>query len=378
MGKKYRLFRRKGKKIWYMNYYVDGERIPRSTGETVKYRAEDAAEQFLAKLDTTKVPTLKEYAADFFTWERSDWIRRQHAKGRPFSKAVAQFRQIHLDKHILPEFGDHRLDEINQVAVERWLISLELSNQTKNHILYSFRIILKDAELSGRIPANPLEKVEPMGKDARRRDVFSIEELRLLFPKKQSELMEVWEHPQKAALFAILATSGLRSGEIRALQWQYVLEEYTALLVRESVKEHERRIGTTKSGDQRVVLLPARTAGLLKKWRGLTPYSDPGALVFYGRDYQTPLHGRTLNYWLADALVNAEIKPGSRKLVVHSFRHTYNSLMKNILPAETLRQLVGHKSESMTRNYDHPGVSDLLQRVQGAKPLLEGFFKNTI
>ena len=62
--------------------------------------------------------------------------------------------------------------------IECWLIGLNLSNQTKNHILYSFRIVLKDAELAGKIPANPLEKIEPMGKDAQRRDVFSIEELR--------------------------------------------------------------------------------------------------------------------------------------------------------------------------------------------------------
>lgn len=375
----YTLFKRKGKKVWYFYYRdVEGKRTARSTGTKVKYEAEQEAKKYLDEHDTRKVPTLAEYAADFFTWGRSDWIRRQHAKGRPFSKAVAQFRQIHLDKHILPEFGKRRLNEINQVDVERWLIGLQLSNQTKNHILYSFRIILKDAELVGRIPDNPLEKAQPMGKNARRRDVFNIEELRLLFPKKQIELLKVWEHPRKAALFAILATSGLRSGEVRALRWQNTIEDYTACLVKDSVKPDQHEIGATKSGDQRVVLLPTRTARLLRTWHGMTPYGDPGALVFYGRDADTPLHSRTLNYWLAEALENAEVNAGTRKLVVHSFRHTYNSLMKNVLPAETLRQLVGHKSEAMTNTYDHPQVADLLQRVQGAKPVIESFFKKTV
>jgi hypothetical protein len=156
---KYTLFKRKGNKTYYFYYRdADGNRIARSTGKTVEAQAKAEAEKFLGDQKPTKrSPTLEKFATNFFDWERSDWIRRQHAKGRPFSKAVAQFRHIHLDRHILPEFGKRRLDEINRVEVERWLIGLDLSNQTKNHILYTLRIILRDAVAAGKLEASSCE-----------------------------------------------------------------------------------------------------------------------------------------------------------------------------------------------------------------------------
>ena len=50
-------------------------------------------------------PILEDFARDFFEWESSSWIRRQHAKGRRFCKSIAKCRQGHLDKYILPHFG---------------------------------------------------------------------------------------------------------------------------------------------------------------------------------------------------------------------------------------------------------------------------------
>jgi integrase len=233
MKKKYVFTKVRGKKglVYYFYYYdAQGKRIRKSTGKSLIGEAWEFADSFMAELaekDKPGVPTLREYAADFFDWERSEWIRRQHAKGRAFSKATAQMRAIHLDNHILPEFGDRPLTEINRVDVENWLIGLDLSNQTKNHILYTFRIILRDAEAAGKLDSNPLEKVEPMGKDAQARDILSLEELRLLFPKTNTKLMKVWKEPRRAALFAILATVGLRSGEVRALKWENAIEECT-------------------------------------------------------------------------------------------------------------------------------------------------------
>jgi integrase len=167
--------------------------------------------------------------------------------------------------------------------------------------------------------------------------------------------MKVWTEPRRAALFTILATAGLRSGEVRALLWENAIEDCTALAVREAVKEHTHEIGSTKSGDQRVVLLPTGTAQLLKAWLKESPYTEPEALIFHGRKPEVPLGARTLNFWLADALGKVEINPGTRRLVVHSFRHTYNTMIKSVLPAETVRAMVGHKSDAMT-NYEPPRV----------------------
>ena len=104
-------------------------------------------------------PRLKEYVADFYRWDTCNWIRRQHAKGRRFSRQVADSRRSRLERYILPEFGDRRLDEINPVEVENWLVGLDRANQTKNHLLYTLNIILKEAKRQKVIAANPLDDV---------------------------------------------------------------------------------------------------------------------------------------------------------------------------------------------------------------------------
>ena len=71
-------------------------------------------------------------------------------------------------------------------AVERWLVDLPLSNQTRNHIHCGPHTVPREAEAGGIIQRNPLEHVEPMAKAQRKRDIFSFEELCLLFPKQGS------------------------------------------------------------------------------------------------------------------------------------------------------------------------------------------------
>jgi integrase len=107
--------------------------------------------------------------------------------------------------------------------VEDLLVDLPPANQTRNQILYALRRILLEAESEGLILRNPLEHVEPMGKGGRVRDVFAIEELRRMFPASHEELLAVWKTLKYAALFITMATTGIREGEARALQWRHLL-----------------------------------------------------------------------------------------------------------------------------------------------------------
>jgi len=86
-----------------------------------------------------------------------------------------------------PNFGNRVLYTLNQVEIENWLVSLrsngkskaQLSNQTKNHTLYTFRIVLREAKREGLIPFNCLEQVEPLAILPKARDTFSQKEQKL-------------------------------------------------------------------------------------------------------------------------------------------------------------------------------------------------------
>ena len=180
--------------LWCRNgiYYfrLPGESSFHSTRQRNKRKAEQVINKIIREGQATRIK-LSEYAKDFYVSERCQWIQWQCAKQRPFSQAMAKMRRAHLTNYLLPEFGDTTLDQINPVAFENWLATLPLSNQTKNHILDSLNIILREAKRERLVKVNPLEDVERMANVYRKRDVFAVAELQKLFPREESELLRV-------------------------------------------------------------------------------------------------------------------------------------------------------------------------------------------
>ncbi|HUI69117.1 MAG TPA: hypothetical protein VL354_01265, partial [Spirochaetia bacterium] len=100
---KYRLLPVKakdGSKVIYVRFYDPrtGKRTKVSSGETSIGRARTFADHLLAE-GTGVSPRLGEYAADFFKWDVCPWIKRQHAKGFPFSEYQAKTRRGHLENY---------------------------------------------------------------------------------------------------------------------------------------------------------------------------------------------------------------------------------------------------------------------------------------
>jgi len=371
MRHKYTLFRRKGQKVWYFYFYEGNKRISKTTGKIKKYEAERYITDFF-KEDRTYDIRLKEYAKDFFIWKKCSWIKRQHAKGRSFSESVAQSCRGHLTNYIFPNFGEKFLRILKRIDIEKWLISLDLSNQTKNHILYSFRIVLREAVLEGLISSNPLEQIEAMGNNAKKRDPFTPSEIRLLFPENRESLLKIWKTTKHAACFLIIASTGIRSGEVRALRWRHLLNG-TALYIENAVKANNI-IDKTKTDEVRVVLLPKYAQELLELWYSETPFKDKEDLIFFGMGADKPLNRKSLSYYLSQCIKRSGINTKGRKLVVHSFRHTFNTIMRKILPEEILRELTGHKSREMTDLYDHPTVDDRLKKLSKSRNLIESIW----
>lgn len=119
----------------------------------------------------SEAPILEEYAKDFYRWDASSFIKRQHAKGRGFNRTWANALQSMMEHYVFPRFGRMRLNALTRPMVEDWLVDLPLANQTRNQILYALRRILLEAESEGLILRNPLNHVEPMGKGGRVREL---------------------------------------------------------------------------------------------------------------------------------------------------------------------------------------------------------------
>jgi integrase len=376
--------------IWY--YRLADEKTFHSTGRRDRATAEAEIIAHPGKRlrdpRAGRLLTLNEFAADFFVLGMCKWIAKQHALGHSFEQWTAAARPSYLTKHILPKFGSWLLTKITKHAVMEWLVELELSNQTRNHLLYTLRIIMREAKDANLIHEDPLLAVERFGDSYQARDAFTAAELRALFPPGKAELRKIWGKPPTSALFMLMAGAGLRSGEARALRWRHVLWGEKALLLEDTCKGQGKHlvIGpiAEKKGGARIELLPSRCVEELADWRKEALFEDPDDLIFPGDDRQIPLCRNTVGRRLSVAIqrVNAmsrkkkqpePISIGEKILVVHSMRHTYVTRMRRLAPRGI--PLAGHHSETITDRYDHPNLVEQIRDREAMRPALEAIWE---
>ena len=301
-------------------------------------------------------------------------MRPRHEWEHYFSDSTAKWRRAHLKNYILPAFGNRYLSTITKKEVWNWLSSIKRLKQTRNHILFTFRIPLRETEEQELILFNPLEKVRHfVTKNKLVRDIFTSEDLKLLFPPSTSKLFAVWKNAKYASLFLIFATKGIRSGEARAVQWKHVLDNGW-LIIEQAVKSNGT-IADTKTRSDRLVFLPLRTHEALDLWRAESIFTEPEDFIFFGADRNRPMNVTTASKLLPKAIDRAGIERNGRNLVVHSFRHTFTTMMRRILPEDILRQFTGHKTLKMTELYDHPAIQDKMSKLKAAVPLIEQAWK---
>jgi integrase len=374
MKKSWGLFRRKRKKgyIWYYWYYDEkGVRHHQSTGKSVKWKAERYVQDLFSETSTNPNITLNEFATGFFDWNTSKWISRRYARGYKFTKPMSDMRSGHLKNHILKSFGTRKVKDLTSIEIEDWLLNLNKKSNTKNHILGTFNIVLNEAKREGIISKNPIEEVERVSKsDYKKTDSLSIAEIKQLFPQYTQKLREIWRRDDLIVIYYLMISSGIRSGEARALMWKNILWDKSAILVTQAVKA-DQSIGSPKTNEVRGIIVPSRTIEMLRWWKEIAPFTNQEDFVFSGKRSDIPINRDVVSKEFIKGLQRAKIETEGRNLRTHSLRHTYNTLMKGVLTADILREFTGHRSEQMTQRYDHPHLVDRLKQFEHSKEAID-------
>jgi hypothetical protein len=183
--------------------------------------------------------TIGEFAEDMFTYG-TDHIKRWIEKGYVLKpQTIAQHRR-HLAGYILPRFGKLRFTEITPTTVEDFLLEQPLSNSSRNTILYTLQLVMREAKRAGVFEIVP--EFEPFKRKSKRQDTLSGEELLKLFPYDEQELIEIWKRPDDmrkeqpeivlmfGTLFGVAVSAGLRSGEARAIHRDQISDGLTGCL----------------------------------------------------------------------------------------------------------------------------------------------------
>ena len=138
-----------------------------------------------------------------------DWLRHGERKRGLKRSTLYDYRRV-LDAYLLPAFGDVELARLTTGAIERWHADYRRS-RTAEKLLMVLRGILNYAVRQGWLADNPAKAVEhhPV-RYSGDYDLYSREEVEALVRNAASE--------QDAAIYASAAMTGLRRGELVALE----------------------------------------------------------------------------------------------------------------------------------------------------------------
>lgn len=350
----------------YWRYVLStGPRTEISTRTKVKYEAERIAKEAYIKSieQLDQCITFGRYAADFFIEGKCKLTIRKKASNKPFTSDMLRVRKGQLDNYLMKRFKDTKMDEIDLFEYEDWRMNLSLANSTKNGITVTMKQILNEAVREKIIPHNPLLQVDSLSKTSvNPRDSLTVAEMKKLFPLNNEEALKVWITQKYHTLLFLIVSSGMRSGEVRALRWGDVIWDDSGILITKACK-NSGLIGTVKEKKEKFVRLPNRTMQLLKDWKKESLAVEETDFIFYGKGVDKPIDKRTILDNFKRAMTRVGVGEG-KNLLVHSLRHTFNSYLLSVLPSEVVRKFTGHSSEQMTNHYYHPLLKEELKNTE--------------
>lgn len=329
--------------------YLDKDGKWKSTG--LKNRKE--AERWLMDYEkkNSRYLLFEDYAKGFFS-RRDNNSYYHFCQQFKIQKEASwwYYSDILLSRYILPEFGQIRITEITVQMVQRWYLSMD--EYSRNGILMDasrFKIfnvlitILKKAVFDGVCENNPCIGITKIPVKSKKKKPFTTQELALMFPENDEELINVWGSLMWAVMFLIFRDTGWRPGEITGLDVSCFHPEYKGIYNTQSVdsfqKEVKKRVKTSSDGgyEYRLGLLSDRTIRLLERY--MDEEKITGLLFTHKGSVITTDKIRNIYYAVLDSLgIDHTNRPP------YTFRTTFFSRGIGKYDDNVLMELMGHKS----------------------------------
>ncbi|WP_223596688.1 tyrosine-type recombinase/integrase [Neobacillus bataviensis] len=346
---------------------ANGKRIRRT--KTVKCKNKTEAKKELAKF-VTEIEVGEYIAPEKMTFSKfvEEWKEKYASK--QLAPNTYENYVTSLNCHIIPSFGHMRLDQINSFQILNFLDNLgkdgsrsdgkagKLSSATIQFNHRILRNIFKRAVDWKVIKESPVSNIQKPKVESKKAQVYTEEQVNILM----SHLLNADEKWKMIITLAI--TTGMRRGEILALQWDHIDLEKGKIYVKQSLtytKENGYifRQPKTKNSIRTISLSPNVTEQLKQfkllknkeklrvgdKWEGQERF-----LLFSTWDGK-PMYPTSITSWWRKKI--NEI--GLPHITFHELRHTSATLLINQgVHMKTISARLGHSKIGTTMDlYGH-------------------------
>ena len=276
-------------------------------------------------------------------------------KGRELSRSWVEKQRDILTRVFWPEIGSEDMNTISSRKIEKALMEIKkkknISNNTINKYLAVIKVIFKYAYKNEDIQKDPAASIKNWRIKKTKREILTIDEFQTLFLNNAVD--RVWKsNIIQYTLCLTAALTGCRMGELQALTADKIDPEKMVITVNAS---WERGFGIkngTKNGEDRIVPVPLYAINFLNWCRRI----NGAGYIFSFCNGEKPINHRNITKWFNLSLYQIGISDTERKirnLTFHSLRHFANSIFSNQAEQRIVMNVIGHKSVSMNKHYDH-------------------------
>ena len=345
----------------------DDKNLPITKNVLAKTKTECAAK--LNKLKESLAPPEPETPKNSTTFgEWMDFWYQNHSKPN-LRPSTRQEYENAIYKHIIPALGAVPLEKLTTNDLQQFYTKLKsegrlirtglygagVSNRTVWSCYTRCRTALDRAVKDGLIHTNPAEGCSLPPQNAKEMQILTKDELRrFLVQAKEEGYYE---------LFLLELSTGMRRGEVLALQWDDLDPKTGELRIERQVNRINGELAIsapkTKSSSRTIILPPLLVDTLTEykrrvnsRWMFPSPKKD-----------DSPLDPATVRKRLQTILEHAKCK----KVRFHDLRHVFSTMaLENGMDVKTLSAVIGHVSASTTLNiYTH--VTDAMRQSAADK-----------
>ena len=337
-------FRKKDKKIQAVISYKDNKGIWKQKckqGFDTQKAAKPWIDKTIDKLKETVKYINPEYENTTFKELYDDFIKHTELYNEPNTIINYDNIKIHFET-----LFDKKVSEITPLNIQECVDTMIKKKLKASSIIShttKLKTVFKYSVTNKIIKDNPaLSIILPENKDKKKR-----KEIKALTKEETDDLLSKITRYKYYLMSLIVATCGLRIGELLGLTWDRIDEKNLTMTINRQwkikTKPNTYGFGTVKRvNSNRVVPIPSFTMSAIKSYKEKYPINISGRLFPY----------KSTNS-ISSSLITT-YKSVGYEVSIHDLRHTYASmLVASGLDFKTIAELMGHSVEETINTYSH-------------------------